>query len=304
MDIDVHAAVAQLYIQRAGGIAASEQRIFIRLLHGGLQKLRFYKSAVAEEELRAAVALAVGGRGDEARHADAVILARAAEHLRRHVAPHKGVDAGLLFPVAGGEEFFVSVLYKAYRHFRMPKRAAQRRKLAGGCLAAVALQEFQPRGGVIEQVAHGHRRPVRAACGEHLLNVPGLEHDAGAARVAATAGVEFYFRNRGYRRESFAAEAHRRYGLQPLLVVQLRCSVPQEGNARVLRRHAAAVVRDADIGRAPAADLDGYILRPSVERVLDQLLDDGSRTLDHLAGGDHISHMGLKYVYDRHMVSP
>ena len=193
MDIDVHAAVAQLYIQRAGGIAASEQRIFIRLLHGGLQKLRFYKSAVAEEELRTAVALAVGGRGDEASHVYAVVFARAAEHLRRHVAPHKGVDAGLLFPVAGGEEFFVSVLYKAYRHFRMPKRAAQRRKLAGGCLAAVALQEFQPRGGVIEQVAHGHRRPVRAACGEHLLNVPGLEHDAGAARVAATAGVEFYF---------------------------------------------------------------------------------------------------------------
>ena len=72
----------------------------------------------------------------------------------------------------------------------------------------------------------------------------------------------------------------------------------------VLSGKADAVVRDADIARPPAADLDGYILRPSVERVLDQLLDDGSRTLDHLAGGDHISHMGLKYVYDRHMVSP
>ena len=186
----------------------------------------------------------------------------------------------------------------------MSKRTAQSRKLAGGSLTAVTLQEFQPRGGVIEQIAHGHRCPVRAAGGEHLLNVPGLQHDAGAARVAAAAGVKLDLRHGGYRRKSFAAEAHRRYGLQPLLVMQLRCGMPQERDARVLRCHAAAVVRDADIGCASAADLDRYILRPGVERVLDQLLDDGSRALHHLAGGDHISHMGLKYVYDRHMLSP
>ena len=56
--------------------------------------------------------------------------------------------------------------------------------------------------------------------------------------------------------------------------------------------------------RPPAADLDGYILRPGVKRVFDQLLYDGSRALYHFAGSYHISHMGLKYVYDRHMVSP
>ena len=77
----------------------------------------------------------------------------------------------------------------------------------------------------------------------------------------------------------------------------------QEGHARVLGRHAAAVVGDADIGRAAPADLHGHVFGPGVEGVLHQLLDHGGRALHHLARGDQIRHMRGEYVNDWHKIT-
>ena len=49
---------------------------------------------------------------------------------------------------------------------------------------------------------------------------------------------------------------------------------------------AAAVVDDADEGDAALVGLDRDARGAGVEGVLDQLLDDGGRALDHLARGD------------------
>ena len=108
-------------------------------------------------------------------------------------------------------------------------------------------------------------------------------------------------RHGGDRRERLAAEAHRPDGLKPLLIVQLGGGVTQEGDARVLRGHAAAVVRHADIGRAAAAKFHRDILRAGVEGVLHQLLDNGGGTLHDLAGGDHISHVRVENIDNSHM---
>ena len=51
---------------------------------------------------------------------------------------------------------------------------------------------------------------------------------------------------------------------------------------------AAAVVADADQLRAALLDVDLDPCRTGVEAVLDQLLDDRRRALDHLAGCDLI----------------
>ena len=74
----------------------------------------------------------------------------------------------------------------------------------------------------------------------------------------------------------------------------------QEGHTRVLGGHAAAVVGDADIGGPAGAQLHGDVPGPGVKGVFHQLLDDGSRPLHHLAGGDEIRHMGRENVDDRH----
>ncbi len=47
-----------------------------------------------------------------------------------------------------------------------------------------------------------------------------------------------------------------------------------------------AVVDDGDQSDASVFQLDADVGGPGVERVLDQFLHDGGRTLDHFAGGD------------------
>ena len=62
---------------------------------------------------------------------------------------------------------------------------------------------------------------------------------------------------------SFAAKAERADGLEPALVRELARRVAQKAHARVLRRHADAVVRDADIVPPSGAELKHDGARPA-----------------------------------------
>src|SRR5699024_3313993 len=86
------------------------------------------------------------------------------------------------------------------------------------------------------------------------------------------------------------------YGLQPALVLQLAGRVAEEGYARVLGRHAAAVVRHADELPTAAAQLHRDVPRPGVDRVFKQLLHHGGGPFHNLAGGDEVRHEGGEYV--------
>ena len=59
----------------------------------------------------------------------------------------------------------------------------------------------------------------------------------------------------------------------------------------VARGHAAAVVGDPDQRPAAGVALDGDRPGTGIQGVVDQLLDDRGRALDHLAGGDLIDHV-------------
>ena len=74
----------------------------------------------------------------------------------------------------------------------------------------------------------------------------------------------------------------------------------QKGDAGVLGGHAAAVVSHADIGGPAAAQLHGDVLGPGVKGVLHQLFDDGGGALHHLAGGDHVRHVGGEDIDNCH----
>ena len=111
-------------------------------------------------------------------------------------------------------------------------------------------------------------------------------------------------RHGGDRRQSLSAKAHRLDGLEAVLVMELGGCVPQKGDPRVLRRHAAAVVGDADHGRAAVADLHRHVLRSGVKGILHQLLDDRRGALDHLAGRDQVGDMRRQEVNLRHGFSP
>ncbi len=61
-----------------------------------------------------------------------------------------------------------------------------------------------------------------------------------------------------------------------------------DGQPRIVRLHAFAVVLDADLLLAAELDVDRQAPGAGVDGVLDQLLDDRRRPLDDFAGGDLI----------------
>ena len=182
----------------------------------------------------------------------------------------------------------------------MAERAAQRRLYAGGGLAPVGFQELVSRGGVEEETAHDHRRPFGAAGDGHILNVARAKRHMYALRAAAAAGGKLYLAHGGDGGKRLATKAHRADGLKPLRVMQLRGGVAQKGNARVLRRHAAAVVRHADVDCASALYLYYYVLCARVNGVFHKLLNYGGGALHHLAGGDHVRHERRENINNRH----
>ena len=292
MHVHVHRAERERQIQHARRKLADEERVFIRLLQRGLQSGGLDDAAVAVKMLRAAVAAASGGRGDVALDLHAVGPAGAEEHARGLLAAEKAVDTGLHAAVAGGEKLLFPVADAPDRDVRTAQRAAKRRQHTGAALGTVGLHEFQAGGRVVKQIADNHRRALGAACLMHLLNIAGGEHDACSALCAALPRRELHMAHGGDGRERLAAKAERRDALKPARIAQLARGVAQKGDACVLGRHAAAVVRHAQIRHAAAAHLhrDGFC--PGVEGVFHKLLDDRGRALHDLAGGDHVGKVG------------
>ena len=300
MDVHVHKTVGQRDIEHAPGKLADHGGIFVCLLQRGLQSARADGAAVAEEILRAAVAAAAAGRGNEAPNGDAVAFGIHREQPRRGVAPEQGVYGAFRRAVAGGEKLLLPVAQAAEAHVRAAERRAQRALHARGALAPVRAEELLPRGGIVEKIAHGDRRALRAAGLLHGDDLPGLRLHAHAHGRAAAARCERDARNGADRRESFAAKAERADGLQPALVRELARRVAQKAHARVLRRHADAVVRDADIVPPSGAELEHDGARSRVHRVFQKLLDRRGGALNDLARGNEIGDVRRKDVDDRH----
>ena len=86
--------------------------------------------------------------------------------------------------------------------------------------------------------------------------------------------------------QRLAAEAVREDGREVVGAPDLARRVPLDGQPRVLRLHAFAVILDADLFLATELDVNDDALRAGVQRVLDQFLDDTGRSFDDLARGD------------------
>ena len=73
-----------------------------------------------------------------------------------------------------------------------------------------------------------------------------------------------------------------------------------EAEGGVLGGHALAVVPDGDEPLPAVEELDADLGRPGVEGVLDELLDDGDRPFDDLAGGDLPGELGRQDANSLH----
>ncbi len=72
-----------------------------------------------------------------------------------------------------------------------------------------------------------------------------------------------------------------------ILLVACRC----KRQIDLLRRHAAAIIPDADQSDAAALDFDLDASGTRIEAVLDQFLDHGSRAFNHLASSDLVDEL-------------
>ncbi len=76
--------------------------------------------------------------------------------------------------------------------------------------------------------------------------------------------------------------------------------MPLDGKPCIRRVHALAVVLHAQEPLAPELHRDGDSGRAGIDRILDELLDDGGRALDDFAGGDLVGEVDGKSVDAAH----
>ncbi len=114
------------------------------------------------------------------------------------------------------------------------------------------------------------------------------------ARVDAQAG------DGGDGGQRLATEAHGRDDGEPFRVGELRGGVPLERERGVGGVHPATVVDHPHERESALLHLDLDLPSPGIERVLDQLLHDRGRALDHLAGGDLVHEAGWQEQDARH----
>ena len=100
------------------------------------------------------------------------------------------------------------------------------------------------------------------------------------------------------RRQRLAAEAERIDGNE-ILVGELRRGVALDRKQQVGPCHALAVVGDTNEPAAAAVGQHVDAARAGIERILDKLLHDACRALDHLAGGDAVDN-GFGQLADGH----
>jgi len=64
-----------------------------------------------------------------------------------------------------------------------------------------------------------------------------------------------------------------------------------DGKAKLVRRHAVAVVADRNQALAAVPQHDVKMRGAGVDGILDKFLGDGGRAFDHFAGGDQVGNV-------------
>ena len=299
--MDVHVHFGRRNIEKQGNerMAVAGQEIAIGAAHGPGHQAILDRPAVDEE------ILVPRGSPMQRRHADMAgqpyavahgvdahrivgkILAQDRREPRQPDIEHvPGVDRQR-------KQGAFAVAAQAETDFRMRHRQPVDRVANRLLLAALALEELEPRRRGVEQVEHldlgaaGHRRRSGNAA-QAAVNV-----DRPARIGVRLPGRDLEPADRADRRQRLAAEAEGR-NVDEIVARQLAGGVPLHGKRQGLAPHAAAVVGHGDI--APAAVAHDRIdpARTGVDRVLDQFLDDGRRALDHLARGNPVNNIWWK----------
>ena len=159
-----------------------------------------------------------------------------------------------------------------------------------GQFRLVRLQELASGGYVEEEVANGEVRADGTA-GRFLRDQVGaLDAYARAQFVAGRACAQFHLCHRSDGGQCFASEAHGAQGEEVRSLLDFRGGMAFEGQSRIGGTHAAAIVDD--LHQRLAGIFNNHLDERGLgsQRVLHQLLDNRSGTLDDLAGGNLVGY--------------
>ena len=291
MDVHVHLCGGYGDVEHAAGELALHDLVAVGLLQRRGQELGLDKPPVDKEDLAAPCAVAVEGLGDEALHRYGVAAAAYGQQVQCEVTAQSGVDGALQPSVAGGVEHLGAVPQQLEGDLRVAQSQMGDDAGDGGALGAVLLHELHPGGGVVKEIPHHDGGALRAAGGAHLAGHAALQMESRAGFGACRAGEDVHPAHGADGGQCLAPEAQGADGSQILRRAQLAGGVAQEGHGKLVRRDAAAVVGDAQIGQAAPLDLRHDGGGAGVHGVFQQLLGHAGRSFHHLAGGDQIGHV-------------
>ncbi len=160
------------------------------------------------------------------------------------------------------------------------------RELRG--FSGVGLQELAARRQVVKHVRHFDQRAFRTSGLDDGFDDARIHANLGAALAAPRARAQPEVRDRCDRRQRLTAETKSDDRPEIIRALDLAGRVPFEAQPRILGIHADAVVFDANHLLAAVFGGDDDARRLGVDRVLDELFDNGRGPLDHFTGRDLI----------------
>ena len=174
------------------------------------------------------------------------------------------------------------------------KRASARfRSTPSTCASSVLSERWNlRRAGVLKNRSRTSTVvPQARAAGRGAPTSPPLHAICHACSSRGNARRQREPRDRRDARQRFAAESERRERFEVVERGDLARRVARQCERQLVARNTATVVRDANEARAAGFDVDRDRRCAGVERVLDELLDDGRWPLDDLAGRDLIDEL-------------
>ena len=167
-----------------------------------------------------------------------------------------------------------------------------------GGLGGSGPEELAASGNGAKEVSHLHRGAPRVPDVADVVETAVAYGDLGPGSRPLLAGPKDQLGDGGDGRERLSAEAVCGDGLEVVQGPELGGGVALQGQLGIPAAHAAAVVADTDEPGAALFDLDVNAAGPGVQGVFDQLLHDGPRPLDDLAGRDLVDQVLWKALDD------
>ena len=295
-DVDVDHGGVDFKGDEVGGVRTLRDEVGVRLLNREVEQTVTHV-AMVDKHVLLAFPLGVFGLGDETGDAHQFVVELHGEKFVVEVLP-ENVDDALAHVGSGQQQDELAVIIVLEGEIVVDECDAVKFLFDVCELHLVGLEEVSAGGHVEEEVFDGDGGAVGAGDGRMFLDVGTFDKDEGAHLVGGGLGFELHVRDgrdggEGLTAEPLGADVEQVVGL-----AQLRGGVPLEAEARVVKRHAFAVVGHLDERFAGILDDELDLGCAGIHGVFEQLFDHGGGSLHDLSGRYLVRHRIGQQAYD------